>query len=294
MKDFAGKVAVVTGGAGHRPGARRALHRGRHEGRDRRHRRQARSSRPRKELRAQGRTSSEWSPTSPSSPRWRPCATHARGLRRGACFVQQRRHRLWGRGALLGAPRQRLAMVAGRQRDGRRQRHQRIRAGRCSLRTPRAPSSTPHRATAASPRWSTARSMRRPRRPSPASPSASGVSCASGREGDRAPAVSIDPHARDDENRHLAARPEPAAHAYDRPGAPPADTGRDGLAGLLERAKAAGQEVTFAPLSEVADLCFEGIGTTFSGSASPGPARARSRGRNRKPTAACRRTSFKV
>jgi NAD(P)-dependent dehydrogenase (short-subunit alcohol dehydrogenase family) len=46
---------------------------------------------------------------------------------------------------------------------------------------------------------------------------------------------------------------------YDRPGAPPAETGRDGLPGLLERAKAAGQEVTFAPLSEVADLCFEGI-----------------------------------
>ena len=46
---------------------------------------------------------------------------------------------------------------------------------------------------------------------------------------------------------------------YDRPGAPPAETGRDGLPGLLERAKAAGQEVTFAPLSEVADLCFDGI-----------------------------------
>jgi hypothetical protein len=46
---------------------------------------------------------------------------------------------------------------------------------------------------------------------------------------------------------------------YDRPGAPPAETGRDGLPGLLERAKAAGQEVTFAPLSEVADLCFEGL-----------------------------------
>jgi NAD(P)-dependent dehydrogenase (short-subunit alcohol dehydrogenase family) len=46
---------------------------------------------------------------------------------------------------------------------------------------------------------------------------------------------------------------------YDRPGAPPPETGRDGLPALLERAKAAGQEVTFAPLSEVADLCFEGI-----------------------------------
>ena len=28
---------------------------------------------------------------------------------------------------------------------------------------------------------------------------------------------------------------------------------------MLERAEAAGQELTWAPLSEVADLCFEGI-----------------------------------
>ena len=46
---------------------------------------------------------------------------------------------------------------------------------------------------------------------------------------------------------------------YDRPGAPPAATGRDQLTPMLERAKAAGQELTWAPLSEVADLCFEGI-----------------------------------
>jgi NAD(P)-dependent dehydrogenase (short-subunit alcohol dehydrogenase family) len=46
---------------------------------------------------------------------------------------------------------------------------------------------------------------------------------------------------------------------YDRPGAPPPDTGADRLPVVLERAKAAGQELTFAPLSEVADLCFEGI-----------------------------------
>jgi NAD(P)-dependent dehydrogenase (short-subunit alcohol dehydrogenase family) len=46
---------------------------------------------------------------------------------------------------------------------------------------------------------------------------------------------------------------------YDRPGAPPADTGRDGIPGMQERAKAAGMELSFAPLSEVADLCFEGI-----------------------------------
>lgn len=45
---------------------------------------------------------------------------------------------------------------------------------------------------------------------------------------------------------------------YDRPGAPPRD-GRDSLTPYLERMKAAGLEVTFAPLSEVADLCFEGI-----------------------------------
>jgi NAD(P)-dependent dehydrogenase (short-subunit alcohol dehydrogenase family) len=46
---------------------------------------------------------------------------------------------------------------------------------------------------------------------------------------------------------------------YDRPGAPPADTGRDQLTPMLQRAEAAGQELTWAPLSEVADLCFEGI-----------------------------------
>jgi len=52
--------------------------------------------------------------------------------------------------------------------------------------------------------------------------------------------------------RHRPAR-------YDRPGAPPPETGRDQLTPMLERAKAAGQELTFAPLSEVADLCVEGI-----------------------------------
>ena len=46
---------------------------------------------------------------------------------------------------------------------------------------------------------------------------------------------------------------------YDRPDAPPPETGRDGLPALLERAEAVGQEIVFAPLSEVADLCFEGI-----------------------------------
>jgi len=45
---------------------------------------------------------------------------------------------------------------------------------------------------------------------------------------------------------------------YDRPGAPPKE-GRDSLTPFLKRAEAAGQEVVFAPLEEVADLCFEGI-----------------------------------
>jgi short-subunit dehydrogenase len=45
---------------------------------------------------------------------------------------------------------------------------------------------------------------------------------------------------------------------YDRPGAPPKE-GRDGLTPYLERARAAGMEVKFAPLEEVADICFEGI-----------------------------------
>lgn len=45
---------------------------------------------------------------------------------------------------------------------------------------------------------------------------------------------------------------------YDRPGAPPKE-GRDSLALYRQRAEAAGVEVQFAPLSEVADICFEGI-----------------------------------
>ena len=51
-----------------------------------------------------------------------------------------------------------------------------------------------------------------------------------------------------------ANRPE----RYDRPGAPPKE-GRDSLTPFLSRAKAAGMEVAFAPLEEVADLCLEGI-----------------------------------
>jgi NAD(P)-dependent dehydrogenase (short-subunit alcohol dehydrogenase family) len=45
---------------------------------------------------------------------------------------------------------------------------------------------------------------------------------------------------------------------FDRPGAPPKE-GRDSLAVYQERMDAAGLPVVFAPLSEVADICFEGI-----------------------------------
>jgi NAD(P)-dependent dehydrogenase (short-subunit alcohol dehydrogenase family) len=45
---------------------------------------------------------------------------------------------------------------------------------------------------------------------------------------------------------------------YDRPGAPPKE-GRDALTELQARMDAAGMPLVFAPLSEVADLCFEGI-----------------------------------
>ncbi len=45
---------------------------------------------------------------------------------------------------------------------------------------------------------------------------------------------------------------------YDRPGAPPQE-GRDALGAYLQRMKEAGLEVKFAPLSEVADICFDGI-----------------------------------
>jgi NAD(P)-dependent dehydrogenase (short-subunit alcohol dehydrogenase family) len=45
---------------------------------------------------------------------------------------------------------------------------------------------------------------------------------------------------------------------YDRPGAPPKE-GRDSLGMFVERMEQLGQKVQFAPLSEVADICFEGI-----------------------------------
>jgi NAD(P)-dependent dehydrogenase (short-subunit alcohol dehydrogenase family) len=51
-----------------------------------------------------------------------------------------------------------------------------------------------------------------------------------------------------------ANRPE----RFDRPGAPPKE-GRDALAQYVQRMEAAGLSVQFAPLSEVADMCFEGI-----------------------------------
>lgn len=75
-----------------------------------------------------------------------------------------------------------------------------------------------------------------------------------------------------------ANRPE----RYDRPGAAPKE-GRDSLSAYLSRAEAAGTEVKFAPLSEVADICFEGIreDTFWITAANPGTsakiqARARS------------------
>jgi len=51
-----------------------------------------------------------------------------------------------------------------------------------------------------------------------------------------------------------ANRPE----RYDRPGAPPKE-GRDALGAYQKRMEATGSSVQFAPLSEVADICFEGI-----------------------------------
>ncbi len=45
---------------------------------------------------------------------------------------------------------------------------------------------------------------------------------------------------------------------YDRPGAPPQE-GRDALGEYQRRMDEAGLPVVFAPLSEVADMCFEGI-----------------------------------
>jgi NAD(P)-dependent dehydrogenase (short-subunit alcohol dehydrogenase family) len=51
-----------------------------------------------------------------------------------------------------------------------------------------------------------------------------------------------------------ANRPE----RYDRPGAPPKE-GRDGLSAIEQRFEAAGMDLVWAPLEEVADVCVEGI-----------------------------------
>src|SRR4051812_35781945 len=45
---------------------------------------------------------------------------------------------------------------------------------------------------------------------------------------------------------------------YERPGAPPKE-GRDSLGMYVSRMEELGQKVEFAPLSEVADICFKGI-----------------------------------
>ena len=45
---------------------------------------------------------------------------------------------------------------------------------------------------------------------------------------------------------------------YDRPGAAPKQ-GRDQLTPFIQRAESAGEKVVFAPLEEVADVCFDGI-----------------------------------
>ena len=66
---------------------------------------------------------------------------------------------------------------------------------------------------------------------------------------------------------------------FDRPGAPPQE-GRDALGEYQRRMDAAGLPVVFAPLSEVADLCFEGIRDdvfwmTYPNEAQQGKIRAR-------------------
>ena len=60
---------------------------------------------------------------------------------------------------------------------------------------------------------------------------------------------------------------------YNRPGAPPKE-GRDSLSAYVDRAKAAGVEVKFAPLEEVADICFEGIKNDTFWITVPNPAQA--------------------
>ena len=66
------------------------------------------------------------------------------------------------------------------------------------------------------------------------------------------------PHAGHAQHRHLATRREPSRAL--RPSGRAAEGGaRRARASSQQRMDAAGLEIVFAPLSEVADLCFEGI-----------------------------------
>jgi NAD(P)-dependent dehydrogenase (short-subunit alcohol dehydrogenase family) len=66
---------------------------------------------------------------------------------------------------------------------------------------------------------------------------------------------------------------------YDRPGAPPKE-GKDSLGMYVSRMEEAGLQVEFAPLSEVADICFEGIvSDTFWITAPSEPQQAKIRAR---------------
>ena len=170
-----------------------------------------------------------------------------RRVRRGARRVQQRRHRLRVRGPDLGAPRQRLAVVARRQRDGRRQRHQRVRAddARAGRRGPRRQHDVGQR------RLHTAHQQRRLRDDEGRGHHDHRVPVGSAardrRQGERVAALPVDPHARDAQHRHLAAGREPP-----RPLRPARARRRRRVAtrsaSTYARMEAAGLPVEFAPL----------------------------------------------
>ena len=97
------------------------------------------------------------------------------------------------------------------------------------------------------------------------------------RQGRRVVALPVDAHAGHAQHRHLAAGREPARPL--RPTRGTADRkGRDALGEYQRRMDAAGLPVVFAPLSEVADLCFEGIRDDVFWMTYP--ERSRSRGRS--------------
>ena len=260
MKEFGGKVAVVTGARpGHRARAGRAVHRRGHEGRARRRRARRWSSRPRASCATRAATSIGvvTDVTSLESVEaLRDATLDAYGAVHVVCnnagIGSGSEGQIWEHHVndwrwsldvnVMGVVNGINAFVpthARERRGGPRREHdvgqRRVHAAdqQRGLRHHQGRGHDHHRV----PLGSAARD-RRDRR--------------------RVAALSVDAHARHAQHRHLATRREPS-RPLRPPGAPPRE-GRDAPRRVpSERMDAAGMPVVFAPLEEVADLCFEGI-----------------------------------